>query len=169
MRVSICHLSQLLVCAFFSNSLCFLLNHSLSASRMARARMCVCVCVRVRAHAHFTFWLRDQFVKQGVKVFVYLHPKRNQLCIQSVRTAVQDSGPQTAAAAQGRAAETTLGVWRAGSGSWRPTTVKRRQFSQSNRHSTIGTRHTEYYEALPLSANDGVRCDCVFADDGNAS
>ena len=28
--------------------------------------------------------------------------------------------------------------------SWRPTTVKWRQFSQSNRHSTIGTRQTQY-------------------------
>ena len=35
--------------------------------------------------------------------------------------------------------------------SWRPTTVKWRQFSQSNRHSTIGTRQTEYHEALPSS------------------
>ena len=51
--------------------------------------------------------------------------------------------------------------------SWRPTTVKWCQFSQSNtvhRHST-----TEYHEALPSSANDEVRCDCTFADDGNAS
>ena len=37
------------------------------------------------------------------------------------------------------------------------------------RHSTIGTRQTEYHEALPSSANDEVRCDCTFADDGNAS
>ena len=37
--------------------------------------------------------------------------------------------------------------------SWRPTTVKWRQSSQSNRHSTIGTRQTEYREALPWSAN----------------
>ena len=40
--------------------------------------------------------------------------------------------------------------------SWRPTTVKWRQFSQSNRHSTIGTWQTEYHEALPSSANDEV-------------
>ena len=40
---------------------------------------------------------------------------------------------------------------------------------KSNRHSTIGTRQTEYYEALPSSANDEVMCDCTFADDGNAS
>ena len=53
--------------------------------------------------------------------------------------------------------------------SWRPTTVKWRQFSQSNRHSTIGTRQTEYHEALPSSANDEVRCDCTFADDGISS
>ena len=37
--------------------------------------------------------------------------------------------------------------------SWRPTTVKWRQFSQSNRHSTIGTQQIEYREALPSSAN----------------
>ena len=37
-----------------------------------------------------------------------------------------------------------------------------------NRHSTIGTRQTEYHEALPSSANDEVRCDDTFADDGNA-
>ena len=36
-------------------------------------------------------------------------------------------------------------------------------------HSTIGTRQTEYHEALPSSVNDAVRCDCTFADDGNAS
>ena len=27
----------------------------------------------------------------------------------------------------------------------------------------------QYHEALPSSANDEVRCDCTFADDGNAS
>ena len=36
---------------------------------------------------------------------------------------------------------------------WRLTTVKWRQFSQSNRHSTIGTRQTEYHEAILLSMN----------------
>ena len=39
----------------------------------------------------------------------------------------------------------------------------------SNRHSTIGTRQTEYQEALPSSANEEVRCDSMFTDDGNAS
>ena len=38
-----------------------------------------------------------------------------------------------------------------------------------NRHSTIGTRQSEYHEALPSSPNDDVRCDCTFGDDGNAS
>ena len=52
---------------------------------------------------------------------------------------------------------------------WRPTTVKWRQSSLSSRHSTIGTRQTEYHEALPSSANDEVRCDCTFADNGNVS
>ena len=52
---------------------------------------------------------------------------------------------------------------------WRPAIIKWRQFSQSNRYSTIGTRQTEYHEALPSSVNDEVRCDCMFADDGNAS
>ena len=56
-----------------------------------------------------------------------------------------------------------------GAVSWRPTTVKWRQFSQSSRHSTIGTQETEYHEALPSSAVDKVRCDCTFADDANAS
>ena len=70
---------------------------------------------------------------------------------------------------------TGVGLWQVlrrswGSGilgpvSWRPTTVKWRQFSKSSRHST---RQTEYYEALPSSAYDEVRCDCTFADDGNA-
>ena len=46
----------------------------------------------------------------------------------------------------------------------RPTTVKSRQFSQSNRRSTIGIRQTEYHEALPSSVNDEVRCDCTFAE-----
>ena len=45
---------------------------------------------------------------------------------------------------------------------------KWRQSSQSNRHSTIGTRQTQYYEALPSSANE-VRCDCTFTNNGNAS
>ena len=52
--------------------------------------------------------------------------------------------------------------------SWRPATVKGRQFSQSNCHSTIGTRQSEYHEAIPSSANGEVRCDCTSADDGNA-
>ena len=33
--------------------------------------------------------------------------------------------------------------------SWRPSTVKWWQFSQSNRHSTTRTRQTEYHEVLP--------------------
>ena len=37
-----------------------------------------------------------------------------------------------------------IGPW--GLVSWRPTTVKWRQSSKSNRHSTIGTRKTEYHE-----------------------
>ena len=53
--------------------------------------------------------------------------------------------------------------------SWRPTTIRGPQSSQSNRHSTSGTQQTEYHEALPSSANDEVRCDCTFANDGNAS
>ena len=53
--------------------------------------------------------------------------------------------------------------------SWRPTTVKWRQFSQSNRHSTIGTRQTEYHEALPLSVNMQSQLTSSFTDDGNAS
>ena len=52
--------------------------------------------------------------------------------------------------------------------SWRPTTIKWWQFSQSNRHFTISTRQTEYHEALPSSANDEVRCDCTFTNNGNA-
>ena len=46
---------------------------------------------------------------------------------------------------------------------------KWRQSSQSNYHFTIGTRQTQYHEALPSSANDEVRCDCTFTDDSNAS
>ena len=53
--------------------------------------------------------------------------------------------------------------------SWRSTTVKWRQFSQSNRHSTIGTRQSEYHEALPSSANVQSHLTSSFADDGNAS
>ena len=52
--------------------------------------------------------------------------------------------------------------------SWRLTTVKWRQFSQSNRHSTIGTRQTEYHEALPSSANVQSHL-TSFADNGSAS
>ena len=56
-----------------------------------------------------------------------------------------------------------------GSVSWRPTTVKWRQFSHSNRHSTIGTRQTEYHEALPSSVNLQSHLTSSFADYGNAS
>ena len=51
----------------------------------------------------------------------------------------------------------------------RPTTVKWRQFSQSNRHSTIGTPQTQYHEALPSSANVQSHLTLSFVDDGNAS
>ena len=37
--------------------------------------------------------------------------------------------------------------------SWSPTTVKWQQFSQSSRHSIIGTWQTKYHEALPSSVN----------------
>ena len=50
--------------------------------------------------------------------------------------------------------------------SWRPTTVRWRQ---SNRHSTIGTRQTEYHEALPSSVNVQSHLTSSFADDDNAS
>ena len=54
--------------------------------------------------------------------------------------------------------------------SWRLTTVKWRQFSQSNRQYTISTQQTEYHEALPSSVNDDeMRCDCTFTDDRNTS
>ena len=53
--------------------------------------------------------------------------------------------------------------------SWRPTTVKWRQFSQSSRHSTIGTRQTQYHEALPSSVNVQSHLTSSFAYDGNAS
>ena len=56
-----------------------------------------------------------------------------------------------------------------GSISRRPSTAKWRQFSQSNRHSTIGTRQTEYHEALPSSANVQSHLTSSFEDDGNAS
>ena len=51
--------------------------------------------------------------------------------------------------------------------SWRPTTIKWRQSSQSNRHSTISTRQTEYHEALPSSTNMQSHLTSLFADDGN--
>ena len=41
-------------------------------------------------------------------------------------------------------------------------------FHSPTLHSIIGIRQTEYQEALPSSVNDEVRCDCTFADDGNA-
>ena len=53
--------------------------------------------------------------------------------------------------------------------SWRPTTVKWWQSSQSNRHSTIGTPQTQYHEELPSSANVQSHLTSSFADDGNAS
>ena len=52
--------------------------------------------------------------------------------------------------------------------SWRPTTVKWRQFSQSNRHSTIITRQTEYHKALPSSAKVQSHLSSLFTDDGKA-
>ena len=56
-------------------------------------------------------------------------------------------------------------TWDRYHGGWRPW----QQSSQSSCHSTIGTRQTEYHEALPSSVNDEVRCDRTFADDGNTS
>ena len=53
--------------------------------------------------------------------------------------------------------------------SWRPTTIKWWQFSQSNRHSSIGTRQTKYHEAWPSSANKHSYLTSSFEDDGNAS
>ena len=50
----------------------------------------------------------------------------------------------------------------------RPVTVKCRQISQSNCHSTIGTRQTEYHEAL-LSSNMQSHLTSSFADDCNTS
>ena len=60
-------------------------------------------------------------------------------------------------------------LWDQGPVPWRLMTVKWWQLSQSNCHSTIGTRQTEYHGALPSSANDEMRCDCTFANGGNAS
>ena len=56
-----------------------------------------------------------------------------------------------------------------GPASWRPTTVKWRQSSQSNRHSTISTQQTQYHEVLPSLANVQSHLTSLFADDGNAS
>ena len=53
--------------------------------------------------------------------------------------------------------------------SWWPTTIKWWQFSQSNRHSTISTRQTEYHEVLPSSANVQSHLTSLFTNDGNAS
>ena len=53
--------------------------------------------------------------------------------------------------------------------SWRLMTVKWRQFSQSNCHSTVGTRQSEYHKALPLLANVQSHLTSSFTDDGNAS
>ena len=53
--------------------------------------------------------------------------------------------------------------------SWRPTTVKWRQSSQSNHHFTIGTRQTQYHEALPSLANVQSHLTSSLADDDNAS
>ena len=53
--------------------------------------------------------------------------------------------------------------------SWRPTTVKWRQCSQFNHHSTISTRQTEYHEVLPSSANVQSHLTSLFTDDGNTS
>ena len=40
---------------------------------------------------------------------------------------------------------------------------------EANRHSTIGTRQTQYNEALPSSVNVQLNFTSSFADDGNAS
>ena len=53
--------------------------------------------------------------------------------------------------------------------SWRPTTVKWRQFSQPNHHSIICTGQTEYHEALPSSTNVQSHLTSSFADNGNTS
>ena len=56
-----------------------------------------------------------------------------------------------------------------GPASWRLTTVKWWQFSQSNCHYTIGARQTEYHEALPSSANMQSHLTSSFTNNGNAS
>ena len=53
--------------------------------------------------------------------------------------------------------------------SWRPATVKWRQSSQSNRHSTISTWQTKYHEALPSLANVQSHLTSSFANDGITS
>ena len=63
-----------------------------------------------------------------------------------------------------RASESLL--WGRYHGDRRPSSD---EFSQSSRHSTIGTRQTEYHEALPSSANVQSHLISSFADDGNAS
>ena len=56
-------------------------------------------------------------------------------------------------------------VWRPGTGIMEADDLS----SQSNPHSTIGTRQTEYHEALPSSQNVQSHLTSSFADDGNAS
>ena len=53
--------------------------------------------------------------------------------------------------------------------SWKSMTVKWRQSSQSSRHSTIGTRQTEYHKVLQSSTNVQSHLTSSFADNGNAS
>ena len=53
--------------------------------------------------------------------------------------------------------------------SWRSMAFKWWQFSQSNRHSTIPTRQTEYREVLPSSAYMQSHLTSSFADIVNAS
>ena len=59
--------------------------------------------------------------------------------------------------------------WTKGPVSWTPTTVKWRQFSQSNCHSTISTGQTEHHDALPPSGNVQSHLTSSFDDDGYAS
>ena len=94
---------------------------------------------------HFpTFWINDC---KGMLVHD-ISFRRKKWCDESLR----------------KSCSCTPAMTNLGPVSWRSTTVKWRQFSPSNRHSSIGTRQTEYHEALPLSANDEVRCDYTFTD-----
>ena len=90
-------------------------------------------------------------------------------CIPNFASATQSSALAVLAVRQNHCYSPAPSTSHSEKGIWDRYHGDRRQFSQSNRHSTIGTRQTEHHEALPSSANVQSHLTSSFADGGNSS